>query len=291
MKKLLAVLVFLCMLLSLKGFSQEKKDTLYRVVTNDGNEYVGKIVSRDADAIVLSTTQLGNITIRTVDIKSIRSLTDVRMEKGKIYFDYPQASKYFISQSAYGVKKGEGYYSNAWIFFNEVTYGVTNNFSITAGIVPLFLFSGAETPVWINPKLSIPLSRDKVNIAVGAYVGTVLGLEESNFAFLYGNSTFGNRDKNITLGLGWGVAGGEVASTPLITVAGMLRISQRWYLLTENQFLNLEDGDGISFISGGARYAARKLGIDFGLFLPLTEDAELFALPWLGINVPFGKAK
>jgi hypothetical protein len=219
------------------------------------------------------------------------ALENARMANGRYYFDNPQSSKYFFIQNGYGVKKGEGYYSNAWIFFNEITYGVTNNFSISAGMIPLFLFAGAETPVWINPKLSIPVVRDKVNIGVGAYVGTIIGLEDAGFAFLYGNTTFGNRDKNITLGLGWGVAGGEVSGTPLISLAGMLRISQRWYLLTENQFLSVGDGEGISIISGGARFAARKIGIDFGLFFPVQQDVDFFAAPWLGINVPFGRKR
>jgi hypothetical protein len=291
MKKIVTLIVLACCVFSLQVFSQEKKDSVYRISTVDGNEYVGKIVSRSSDGIILNTSQLGNITIRNADIKKMSAAGEVRMEKGEYYFDNPQSSRYFLSQNGYGVKKGEGYYSNAWIFFNEVTYGFTNNFSLSAGLVPLFLFSGAETPVWINPKLSIPVARDKVNLGVGAYLGTVIGAEESSFAFLYGNATFGSRDKNVTIGLGWGAAGGEMSSTPLITLAGMLRVSPRWYLLTENQLLSFGADDGIAIMSGGARYAARKISIDFGLFLPLQSDVGFFAAPWLGIQVPFGKRK
>jgi hypothetical protein len=71
----------------------------------------------------------------------------------------------------------------------------------------------------------------------------------------------------------------------------MLRVSQRWYLLTENHFLSVGDGEGISIISAGARFAARKIGIDFGLFLPIQQDMDFFAAPWLGINVPFGRKR
>jgi hypothetical protein len=291
MRKFIMVLAVLCCsILARQGYAQEKNDTTYRVATADGNEYVGKIVGRDADGITLNTSQLGNITIKNADIRKMTYVGNVRMENGKYYFDNPQASKYFFAQNGYGVKKGEGYYSNVWIFFNEFTYGVSDHFSISAGIIPMFLF-GVATPVWINPKLSIPVVKDKFNLGIGAYAGTVIGEDNTGFAFLYGNSTFGSRDKNVTLGLGWGYAGGEMSKTPLVTLAGMLRISQRWYLLTENQFLSLPDADGLTILSAGARYAARRVGIDFGLFVPIEEGISFFAAPWLGINVPFGRKK
>lgn len=291
MKKIYRFLIIIwCSLLTLGGYSQEKQDSIYRVETFDGNEYVGKLISRDNDAVVLNTTQLGNITIKTKDIKSMSLVVNVKVQKGRYYFDNPQSSKYFFSQSGYGVKKGEGYYTNAWIFFNEVTYGVTNNFSISAGTIPLFLFAGTSTPVWINPKVSLPVVKDKVNLGIGAYVGTIIGEENTSFSFLYGNSTFGSRDKNITLGFGWGIGNGEISSTPLVTLAGMLRVSQRWYLMTENHFLTVDSETG-GVLSFGARYAARRVGIDFGLFLPVGTGGTFLAAPWLGINVPFGKNK
>ncbi len=290
MRKFIALLLILgCTMLTVQGFSQDKKDSVYRVETVDGNEYVGKLLSRDARGITLSTAQLGTITINSSDIKTMALVGDVKIENGRYYFDNPQSSKYFFTQNGYGVKKGEGYYSNTWIFLNEVTYGVTDFFSISAGTIPLFLF-GVETPVWINPKLSIPVVKDKVNIGLGAYVGTIVGLEGSNFAFLYGNTTFGSRDKNLTIGLGWAAGSGEISSTPLISVSGMIRTGQKWYIISENYYIsNSNDNGGLAVLSVGARYAARKVGLDFGLFAPIGEGAGFFAAPWLGVNLPFGR--
>ncbi len=64
--------------------------------------------------------------------------------------------------------------------------GVTNYFSIGAGIVPVFLFGGGATPVWITPKFSIPVVKDKFNVGAGALVGTVLGASGTGFGLLYG---------------------------------------------------------------------------------------------------------
>jgi hypothetical protein len=290
-KRLISLLALvLCMLLSVTVFSQQKNDSTYRVETVDGNEYIGKIISRDSSGITLSTVQLGTITIKAADIKKVTAISSIKIENGKNWLDNPQASRYFVAPSGYGLKKGEGYYQNVWIFFNQVNYGVTNYFSIGAGVVPLFLFSGAETPVWINPKFSIPVVKDKFNVGVGILGGTVIGLENSNFGVLYGTGTIGSRDRNISIGAGWAYSDGGLSKTPTLTLAGMYRTGARWYLLTENYYLGLSEDQPLVILSAGARYASRKIGIDFGLFIPFQEGMDGFvAGPWLGINVPFGK--
>ncbi len=289
-KRIIALFAFAsCLLFSAGAYSQEKNDTTYRVETVDGNEYIGKIVSRDANGITLSTAQLGNITIRTADIKKISPVDAIKIENGRYWLDNPQSSKYFLAPNGYGLKKGEGYYQNVWIFFNQVTYGVTNYFSIGAGIVPLFLFAGAETPVWINPKFSIPVVKDKFNVGAGLLAGTVIGLENSGFGIFYGTGTIGSRDRNMSIGAGWGYSDGGISKSPTLTLAGMYRTGPRWYLLTENYYLGISE-DPLVIISFGARYVSRKIGIDFGLFLPFQDENDGFiAGPWLGVNVPFGR--
>jgi hypothetical protein len=51
---------------------------------------------------------------------------------------------------------------------------------MSAGLIPLFLFGGIETPVWIVPKFCIPIEKEKINVAAGAFIGGVVGLEVSN---------------------------------------------------------------------------------------------------------------
>jgi len=48
---------------------------------------------------------------------------------------------------------------------------------------------------------SIPVSKEKFNLGGGALLGTVLGAEETGFGILYGISTLGSKDKNVSLGL------------------------------------------------------------------------------------------
>ena len=43
----------------------------YRIITNDGNEFIGTMVEQDAQKITLNTLNLGVITIQKLNIKSM----------------------------------------------------------------------------------------------------------------------------------------------------------------------------------------------------------------------------
>lgn len=261
---------------------------LYFIQTSDGNEYVGTILSEDGEKLLLLTENLGEITLFLKDIVKRTEIKSSQILDGKYWFDNPQASRYFFSPNGYGLKQGEGYYQNVWIFFNQVSVGLTDNFSIGAGMVPLFLFAGAPTPVWIAPKLSIPVVEGKLNLGAGGLFGAVVGESGSGIGILYGLSTFGSRDRNMTVGMGWGYASGEMANRPTVSLNGMIRTGPRGYFLTENYYINTGE-NSIGLISAGGRRIIRNIGLDFGLIIPLADDMDFFiGIPWLGITVPFG---
>ena len=286
--KLFAVFA-LAFLNPFQSFSQDQQDsTLYSIETTDGNEFIGRIIYRDEDNITLLTDKLGEIKLFTKYIKSIKEVSPANFKNGDFWFDNPQSARYFWAPNGYGLKKGEAYYQNVWIFFNQVSVGLTDNFSLGAGIVPLFIFAGTATPVWVAPKFSIPVVKDKFNVGVGALAGIVIGESGASFGIVFGSTTFGSKDKNLTLGLGYGFADGEWATTPALNVSGMLRTGPRGYLLTENYYLGF-DGDGLGLISFGGRRIVKKISLDFGGFIPIAGDTPFIIIPWLGIAVPIGK--
>ena len=123
-------ILFLC---SYNGYSQDQQDsTLYSIETDDGNEFIGRIISRDEEKITLSTDNLGEIKILLIHIKSIKEVSSSSFKDGSYWFENPQATRYFWAPNGYGLKKGEAYYQNVWIFFNQVSVGVTDNFSLGA---------------------------------------------------------------------------------------------------------------------------------------------------------------
>jgi hypothetical protein len=254
---------------------------------NDGNEFIGHIVSQDTSTLTLKTDKLGQLTFNKEDIVKITPINPDKIKQGEYWFENPQSTRYLWSPDGYGLKKGEGYYQNIWVLFNQVSYGVTNYFSIGAGILPVFLFDVGATPVWITPKFSIPVVKDKFNVGAGALFGTVLGESETGFGLLYGLTTAGSRDMNISVGVGYGVSGSGWARSPLISLSAMARTGARGYLITENYYINLGDGS-LVLLSAGFRWVIKKAGLDFGLVLPVTEDIDFFALPWVGVIIPFG---
>jgi len=220
----------------MQSFSQQKQDTtiLHVIETIAGNEYVGKIIKTDYDRITLLTEKGREIKIFAKYIKTMREVSLSNVNKSNFWFDNPQATKYFISGNGYGLKKGEGYYQNSWIILNQVAIGITNNFSITAGTVPLFTFGEGPSPIWFSPKLSIPLVKNKLNIGVSGLGAIVVGEKESSIGVLFGTATIGSRDKNISIGIGYGASGGETTPGPTVSISGMFRTFPTSYLLTEN---------------------------------------------------------
>jgi hypothetical protein len=284
---LLFVLFFL--LFCAKVQAQNVQDTLMvRIETTDGNEFIGEIVGQDSLKIYLKTQNLGEISVFKSNIKSQEKIKIQQIKDGRLWFENPQSSRYFWSPNGYGLKEGEGYYQNIWVLWNQFSYGISDNFSLGGGIIPLFLFAGGPTPVFLTPKISIPIEADRFNIGAGALLGTVLGEPDSGFGIVYGISTFGTRDNNVTFGMGYGFAGGEWASSPLISVSGMFRLTSRGYFITENYYIN-GGGEGVVLLTLGGRWIIKKAALDFGLVLPVADIGEFIAVPWLGFTIPFGK--
>jgi len=259
------------------------------IETEDGNEFTGEILSEDQEALMLRTITYGDIRIPANQIRSKILLQPENFVEGEYWFSNPHATRYFFGTNGYGLRKGEGYYQNTWILFNQVNYGFTDNFSMGAGIVPLFLFAGAPTPVFITPKATLPLVKDKLNVGLGGLFALVLG-EGLSFGLPYGTLSIGGRDHNLAIGAGWGFSNdGGWAERPTVMLSGMTRVGEKGYLLTENYYLGFEGGNSIGIISFGGRSVQKRLAIDYGLVLPVGADIGSFiAIPWLGITVPFG---
>lgn len=268
--------------------AQTKDSTIVKIETTDGNEFIGEIVSQDSLKVVLKTDKLGELSIARADIRYQETIDVQQIKDGKLWFANPQSTRYFWSPNGYGLKKGEGYYQNIWVLWNQFSYGLSDNFSLGAGIIPTFLFAGAPTPIFATAKFSIPVKKNKVNLGGGAIVGTVLGEENTGLGILYGLSTFGSPDNNVTFGLGYGFAAGDWTNTPMINVNGMFRVSSRGYFITENYFIS-SDGESILLMMLGGRWIIKKAALDYGLVIPVGDIGTFIAIPWLGFTVPFGK--
>lgn len=290
MKKFLFLITFFTLLICQPKISiSQNSNTIekYQIETLDGNEFIGNILEQSNDTIKFKSEKLGEISIPRSEIKKISPIT-VSKKNGEYWLDNPQSTRYFWAPNGYSLKKGEGYYQNVWVLFNQAVFGLTDHFSAGIGTVPLFLFSSPYTPVWATLKYSLPVVENKFNLGAGALMGTVVGESNTGFGILYGIATFGSKDKNLNVGLGWGYADGEIASNPTVNISFMIRTGAKGYFISENYFIGTPE-NFIVMASLGGRRIIRHVGLDFGAFVPVGGEVDTFvAIPWLGLTIPFG---
>lgn len=289
--KKLFPLVFFMAFFQPSVWAQEEPVVLYQIRTTDGNEFVGFIIDETEQELILRTDSFGNLRILKANIVRMRVVESSKVKQGVLWADNPQSTRYFWTPNGYGLEKGEAYYQNIWVLYNQVSVGITQNFSLSAGMVPLFLFGGGSTPFWLVPKFSIPLEADKINMSAGAFIGTVLGEDVGKFGIAFSTITFGSRDHNVNFGLGWGFAGDSWAQSPIVNLGFMARTGPKGYFISENYFFRADD-TSLVLLSAGGRRILGAVGLDYWLILPLGPEMEgLYFLPMLGVTVPMGNGK
>ena len=114
--------VFACIILFFyyfTAYAQTGDTLLVRIETSDGNEYTGTIVSENEQTIILKTNTLGEISIPKTMIRHLEEIGSEQIVKGEIWFENPQATRYFWAPNGYGLKKREGYYQNIYVFYKQ----------------------------------------------------------------------------------------------------------------------------------------------------------------------------
>lgn len=291
----LCTLVFMVMILQVMpasgqtaGIDDDEK-IIYRIETVDGSTTVGRVIREDDEVVILDVEGLGEITIRRENIRSITELDEAAFVDGEYWHPNPQATRYLFGPNALPLGRRMGYYQNTWIFFNNVNYGLTDRFSLGLGMVPMFLFGVGETPAWVLPKFSLPLGSDKINISAGAMLGGVIGGGFGGVGLLYGNLTLGNRNRNLTAGLGYGYVDDGLSERPSLNISGIIRLSQRYYIITENYYFPNGNDDYNALAALGLRYAPESFAVDFALVRPTDVDGGFIGIPWLGVSIPFSR--
>ncbi|MDB4728341.1 hypothetical protein OAF63_06080, partial [Saprospiraceae bacterium] len=266
----------------------------------NGNTYLGTVLSEDAETITIKTKEFPQITLRKKDIVSMKVIESNQLKEGEYWFENPNATRNLFGPTGYGLKKGEGYYQNFLLVYNSVSYGFTDNFTVGFGTIPFTFGDGLFFT--ITPKVSIPIVEDKFNIGVGLLYSSLFG---SSSSIAYGVATYGSRDNNFTIGMGYGNIEGEWAEAPIFTFSGMVRLSKKFGLVTENWVIpsrnyNYEYGPNgyessyttsynIAF-TYSARLIFEGISVDIGFFnTPELAEYLPLGIPMAGITVPFGR--
>ena len=311
-------------LLNINGLSSVRPDSvvitladsskIVLVSLKDGSVLVGTLVSKSEAEIVLMTAVAGRLTISTSQIKSITvKEPEVPAVRSK-WLPNTNPTRYFFAPSAFNLKKGEGYYQNAYVDINLVNYGLTDWFSIGGGLEVvgtfLFLSQGEWMPIWaLTPKVGFPVGKN-VHIGGGFMGGAYKSrfyesgdLKKSVFGLgiPYAVFTYGNLDNNITLGFGLPMSTKQFITDkyinpPILVLNGMYRVSQKVSIISENWFLTRDTGkDFIGFNSlfgYGIRLSGETMSFDFGFANnSIIAKMLIIGVPYVDFVYRFSKRK
>jgi hypothetical protein len=262
---------------------------IHVVKLRDGSTLVGRITAMATDSIRLRLNQ-GEVSLARSGISEVRQVPAALMRNGQYWFENPHSTRLLFSSTAYPLEKGTGYYGNTWLFIHTFAAGLTDRFTLGGGATTIPGIALNENLFFLLPKYTV-ISRPRVQFALGALVG-LLPFNDDDFddafesaGLLYGVSTFGTRESNVSVGAAWGYAGGEFTSQPGVMVGGQGRIARRLSLISENWFFrNGDDTEGA--LSYGLRFLGENISADLAWVSPLGVDARI-GFPWLGFAFKF----
>jgi hypothetical protein len=240
------------------------QDTLYEVRLTDGSVLYGRIVESTDQRVVIRTESGTMVTVERAQIASMQP-TRGRVVQGRVWREDPNATRLFFGPTGRAVGQGRGYLGVYEVFFPFVTYGVTDQFSISGGtpIIP-----GAFGQVYyFAPKLTF-VETETFAAAAGVLAG---GFEDEFGGIVYGTGTFGDRDQAATVGVGMGFSDGDFNGQPVVMLGGELRVGAQTKLITENYF---SPGEDEVVGSGGVRFFGERLSADLGIFTNFGGGCE-----------------
>jgi len=262
MKQLLSTLV-LFLSLSTIAFAQPNSELKVIKLTN-GAEYIGTIISDDGREMLFESTTVGKIYIKKTDVKSITNYQAddfVILDNEKVKPN-PFGTRYAFTTNALPIKKKENYYMiNLW--GPECHFAVADNFNL--GVMTTWIGS----PFALAAKYSFQTKNPKLNFSIGEIAGNGGYIDPASLISLsFGNVTFGDCDRNITLGLGYGYFDfNQMESVPgtyynssfaplrnkpattgvLGSVAANFRINDRVSFIFDSMFGNISTGGTTEF--------------------------------------------
>jgi len=299
------------------SFAQQVGDNI-SVSMKKGSYFQGELLEINEEQLIIKTEDFGTITLSQQDIDDIRKLIKGKAKSGKkrknrknrkqsdtgenegedVYWHKnPSATHYLFGSTGYTLKKNQMEFQSIWAIVNTFKYGVTDHLTLGVGFEILSLtFNNSGSPGFgVTAKYAFPILPNKYNVSVNALYFKAPDEENSHVGIFYGANTLGNRDKNVTAGLGFIVSNGLSDTRPLLHLSGMIRVGQKFGLITENwvmapifadksNFFN--DVTFLSMISFGGRHIGKNVVVDFSIIVNRAEDA---GLPWISITIPIGK--
>jgi hypothetical protein len=241
----------------------------------DGSVLQGRVLEVTPTTLRFASA-IGETTIPRSAIQMVRVVDAGQVHGGQVWPEDPSRTRLFFAPTGRMMRKGEQYFADAYIFFPSFQAGISDRFTMGAGMSIIPGLGIDEQLFYLTPKLGIVAGPD-VNVAVGALIAAASGVDESPFGIAYGVATFGGEETNATIGGGFGYNRGTADNSALLMVGGSTRVSRGISLVSENY---LYTGAGTqSVLSGGVRFIGDRLTVDLAAWVWAREAA--FPVPYV----------
>ncbi len=255
-------------------------DSLYTIRLTDGSVLYGRIVEETASAVSVLTQAGVTVRLERAQIESITPMAG-RVVDGRVWPEDPNQTRLFFGPTGRAVGAGRGYLGVYEVFFPFLTYGVTQNFSISAGtpIIPEVIGK-----YWyFAPKLTVH-QTERTAIAAGVLA---VAVEDETAGIVYGAGTFGPSDRAVTAGVGWGFSDGDLHNQAVLMVGGEWRTGRSTKFISENYLIPGADGGEGGILSGGMRFFGERLSADLGAAFLLGDCSGACWLPLVNFVYSF----
>ena len=280
--------IFIVLLLTISTLliSQDKGD---KVVIKDtvGNQYIGTIISKTPEECTIENAILGEVSLATSSIASISFYKEELIESTSTkpgWFTPPVPSINYLTETAFGLNKGEYYYQNILLFGHKFGIGISESFSLNAGFeLASLVFDNSAPALLIAPKFTFKESKANVRYGIGTNFIYLSEISSTSFVgSIYGLATFGDYDNNFTVGLGMGYDNFNISSSPVLQLSGQVRLSRAIGLVLDSLSTNVFGDFG-----SGASLMLRLMTKDLLLDLGILGASDGGAIPMANFAVKF----
>jgi hypothetical protein len=250
---------------------------MYVLRTRDGSLFVGRLTRASVDSVYFVSSG-GPIAVPRSAVVELRRLGRGAMRQGVYWAPNPNDTRLFFAPTGRMLAKGEGYFSDTWVFFLLVAGGITNRFTFGGGFSVLPFEDFTQNVFYVTPKFGL-VQRPDFNVAVGALVGVagIADVDAGPGGIVYGVATLGSPDASVTFGTGFVFAESDFGEEPLLMLGGERRIARRVSLATENYLI---PGESVGLISYGVRIFGERMSVDLAFANPLGVDSNLAFPGW-----------
>jgi len=260
------------------------------VCLKDGKTFVGTIIEQDETHLTLRSETGVEVRIPRSTVASIR---EALAPKGLFTRRDPNDSRLMFAPTGRPLRKGDGYFSDHYVVFPGVTYGVTDHVSLAGGVSVVPAVGISEQVGFASARIAHQPS-DRFALAAGAGEAA---------AMLFGVGTVGRPEHSLSVGLGFGGIRDEGSypdyrrrfrwrRAPILMVGGNVQLSNNVALVSENWLLLGDDFELSRQPFGLAlRFFSDRISADVGVVFVGEVLREGFPVPWLSVSYHFGPSR